>query len=252
MLIDYIYLLRKYKVSGRRKVKFKIWCDQHQFIKRDLSTADINTRTDIQHQRQTSVHRHFLYLASAFDVSPLLFCFFLWSGPPVEYLYFISSVVPFHFPVLSFLPSFLHSVFLVVCHTHLFFIPPHCFFCYPSTPPLLPPFILLFFFPSISCLLSLMVCHLLLQVGNEGLASEDDADTEEALKEFDFLVTAEDGEGAGEARSSGDGTEWGELLSSVENNSLRNGKNKSVSLRFIYLSQCLLTEELKIFHLLSN
>uniref|UniRef100_A0A7N8WZK0 Striatin-3 n=1 Tax=Mastacembelus armatus TaxID=205130 RepID=A0A7N8WZK0_9TELE len=40
--------------------------------------------------------------------------------------------------------------------------------------------------------------------------SKDDADTEEALKEFDFLVTAEDGEGAGEARSSGDGTEWGE------------------------------------------
>uniref|UniRef100_A0A8C3IQ52 Striatin 3 n=1 Tax=Chrysemys picta bellii TaxID=8478 RepID=A0A8C3IQ52_CHRPI len=36
----------------------------------------------------------------------------------------------------------------------------------------------------------------------------DDPDTEEALKEFDFLVTAEDGEGAGEARSSGDGTEW--------------------------------------------
>lgn len=52
---------------------------------------------------------------------------------------------------------------------------------------------------------------LLDQVGNEGLASEDDADTEEALKEFDFLVTAEDGEGAGEARSSGDGTEWGEM-----------------------------------------
>lgn len=50
------------------------------------------------------------------------------------------------------------------------------------------------------------------QVGNEGLASEeDDADTEEALKEFDFLATAEDGEGAGEARSSGDGTEWGEF-----------------------------------------
>ncbi|KAI5102194.1 striatin-3, partial [Silurus meridionalis] len=36
----------------------------------------------------------------------------------------------------------------------------------------------------------------------------EDADTEEALKEFDFLVNAEDGEGAGEARSSGDGTEW--------------------------------------------
>ncbi|XP_061898415.1 striatin-3-like [Entelurus aequoreus] len=49
-------------------------------------------------------------------------------------------------------------------------------------------------------------------VANEGLASEDDADTEEALKEFDFLVTAEDGEGAGEARSSGDGTEWAEPL----------------------------------------
>uniref|UniRef100_A0A3B3XQN8 Striatin-3 n=1 Tax=Poecilia mexicana TaxID=48701 RepID=A0A3B3XQN8_9TELE len=49
-------------------------------------------------------------------------------------------------------------------------------------------------------------------IGNEGLASEDDADTEEALKEFDFLVTAEDGEGAGEARSSGDGTEWAEPL----------------------------------------
>uniref|UniRef100_A0A8C5HT54 Striatin N-terminal domain-containing protein n=1 Tax=Gouania willdenowi TaxID=441366 RepID=A0A8C5HT54_GOUWI len=50
------------------------------------------------------------------------------------------------------------------------------------------------------------------KVGNEGLATEDDADTEEALKEFDFLVTAEDGEGAGEARSSGDGTEWAEPL----------------------------------------
>uniref|UniRef100_A0A3Q2QAB0 Striatin, calmodulin binding protein 3 n=1 Tax=Fundulus heteroclitus TaxID=8078 RepID=A0A3Q2QAB0_FUNHE len=50
------------------------------------------------------------------------------------------------------------------------------------------------------------------KIGNEGLASEDDADTEEALKEFDFLVTAEDGEGAGEARSSGDGTEWAEPL----------------------------------------
>lgn len=52
-------------------------------------------------------------------------------------------------------------------------------------------------------------------MGNEGLASEDDADTEEALKEFDFLVTAEDGEGAGEARSSGDGTEWGERPGAV-------------------------------------
>jgi striatin 1/3/4 len=52
------------------------------------------------------------------------------------------------------------------------------------------------------------------QVGNEGLASDlpDDPDTEEALKEFDFLVNAEDGEGAGEARSSGDGTEWGKRV----------------------------------------
>ncbi|KAM4625801.1 striatin-3 isoform 2-T2 [Polymixia lowei] len=52
------------------------------------------------------------------------------------------------------------------------------------------------------------------KVGNEGLASDlpEDADTEEALKEFDFLVTAEEGEGAGEARSSGDGTEWAEPL----------------------------------------
>ncbi|PIO15492.1 hypothetical protein AB205_0181990, partial [Aquarana catesbeiana] len=45
------------------------------------------------------------------------------------------------------------------------------------------------------------------KIGNEGLAAELAEDTEEALKEFDFLVTAEDGEGAGEARSSGDGTD---------------------------------------------
>ncbi|XP_008565376.1 PREDICTED: striatin-3 isoform X3 [Galeopterus variegatus] len=52
------------------------------------------------------------------------------------------------------------------------------------------------------------------KIGNEGLAADltDDPDTEEALKEFDFLVTAEDGEGAGEARSSGDGTEWAEPI----------------------------------------
>ncbi|XP_073433923.1 striatin-3 isoform X9 [Dendrobates tinctorius] len=50
------------------------------------------------------------------------------------------------------------------------------------------------------------------KIGNEGLAAELADDTEEALKEFDFLVTAEDGEGAGEARSSGDGTEWAEPL----------------------------------------
>lgn len=44
------------------------------------------------------------------------------------------------------------------------------------------------------------------------MATEDEAVTEEVMKEFDFLVTAEDGEGAGEARSSGDGTEWGESV----------------------------------------
>lgn len=59
-----------------------------------------------------------------------------------------------------------------------------------------------------------------LQIGNEGLAADltDDPDTEEALKEFDFLVTAEDGEGAGEARSSGDGTEWGKTLTKAFRN----------------------------------
>uniref|UniRef100_A0A673X4G0 Striatin-3 n=1 Tax=Salmo trutta TaxID=8032 RepID=A0A673X4G0_SALTR len=56
-----------------------------------------------------------------------------------------------------------------------------------------------------------------MKVGNEGLASDlpDDPDTEEALKEFDFLVNSEDGEGAGEARSSGDGTEWEEILTNT-------------------------------------
>uniref|UniRef100_A0A8C1FGF7 Striatin, calmodulin binding protein 3 n=1 Tax=Cyprinus carpio carpio TaxID=630221 RepID=A0A8C1FGF7_CYPCA len=51
-------------------------------------------------------------------------------------------------------------------------------------------------------------------VPDRSLASDlpDDPDTEEALKEFDFLVNAEDGEGAGEARSSGDGTEWGKIV----------------------------------------
>uniref|UniRef100_A0A8D0EWP3 Striatin n=2 Tax=Strigidae TaxID=30459 RepID=A0A8D0EWP3_STROC len=36
--------------------------------------------------------------------------------------------------------------------------------------------------------------------------SSEDRDTEEALKEFDFLVTSDEGDG--ESRSSGDGTEW--------------------------------------------
>ncbi|XP_014122117.1 striatin isoform X4 [Zonotrichia leucophrys gambelii] len=37
--------------------------------------------------------------------------------------------------------------------------------------------------------------------------SSEDRDTEEALKEFDFLVTSDDGDA--ESRSSGDGTDWG-------------------------------------------
>ncbi|XP_074436005.1 striatin isoform X4 [Larus michahellis] len=37
--------------------------------------------------------------------------------------------------------------------------------------------------------------------------SSEDRDTEEALKEFDFLVTSDEGDG--ESRSSGDGTDWG-------------------------------------------
>lgn len=37
--------------------------------------------------------------------------------------------------------------------------------------------------------------------------SSEDRDTKEALKEFDFLVTSEEGDN--ESRSAGDGTEWG-------------------------------------------
>ncbi len=36
-----------------------------------------------------------------------------------------------------------------------------------------------------------------------------DPETEEALAEFDFLVSDQ---GAGEARSQGDGTEWGKVI----------------------------------------
>ncbi|KAL5009242.1 hypothetical protein ScPMuIL_014823 [Solemya velum] len=50
-------------------------------------------------------------------------------------------------------------------------------------------------------------------VANEGMAGIDDVladpETQEALSEFDFLVS-ESGEGAGEARSHGDGPEWEE------------------------------------------
>ena len=49
-------------------------------------------------------------------------------------------------------------------------------------------------------------------IGNESMAGIEDVladpETEEALAEFDFLVS-ESGEGAGEARSQGDGTIWG-------------------------------------------
>ncbi|XP_033105020.1 striatin-3-like isoform X3 [Anneissia japonica] len=46
-------------------------------------------------------------------------------------------------------------------------------------------------------------------LGNESMVEDvvTDPDTEEALAEFDFLVS-EGGEGAGEARTSGDGTDW--------------------------------------------
>lgn len=48
-------------------------------------------------------------------------------------------------------------------------------------------------------------------IGNESMAGMEDVladpETEEVLAEFDFLVS-ESGEGAGEARSQGDGTEW--------------------------------------------
>lgn len=52
------------------------------------------------------------------------------------------------------------------------------------------------------------------KIGNEGLVVDliDDFDIEEVLKEFDFLVIVEDGEGVGEVWSLGDGIEWVELI----------------------------------------
>ncbi|XP_050806254.1 striatin isoform X3 [Gopherus flavomarginatus] len=44
--------------------------------------------------------------------------------------------------------------------------------------------------------------------------SSEDRDTEEALKEFDFLVGSDDGDG--ESRSSGDGTDWGPNRSKLQ------------------------------------
>ncbi|MBN3278080.1 STRN3 protein, partial [Polyodon spathula] len=62
----------------------------------------------------------------------------------------------------------------------------------------------------------------------------DDPDTEEALKEFDFLVTAEDGEGAGEARSSGDGTEW-DKRKQTELNKTVHGQTLTNTIKFYFL-----------------
>lgn len=57
------------------------------------------------------------------------------------------------------------------------------------------------------------------QMGSEPMTTdmdpedeEDEDDSEDALGEFDFLGSGEDGEGAGEARISGDGRELGTLL----------------------------------------
>ncbi|XP_053159189.1 striatin isoform X4 [Hemicordylus capensis] len=44
--------------------------------------------------------------------------------------------------------------------------------------------------------------------------SSEDRDTEEALKEFDFLATSDEGDG--ESRSSGDGTDWGPNRSKLQ------------------------------------
>lgn len=64
---------------------------------------------------------------------------------------------------------------------------------------------------------------LLQSVANEGMAGIDDVladpETQEALSEFDFLVS-ESGEGAGEARSHGDGPEWGNQKKSLIYNSV--------------------------------
>ncbi|XP_038656513.1 striatin isoform X2 [Scyliorhinus canicula] len=52
---------------------------------------------------------------------------------------------------------------------------------------------------------------------NKGVLSDptEDMDTEEALREFDFLGSSED-DGAGESRSAGDGTEWGPNRSKLQ------------------------------------
>ncbi|XP_065689725.1 striatin isoform X4 [Patagioenas fasciata] len=44
--------------------------------------------------------------------------------------------------------------------------------------------------------------------------SSEDRDTEEALKEFDFLITSDEGDG--DSRSSGDGTDWGPNRSKLQ------------------------------------
>lgn len=58
--------------------------------------------------------------------------------------------------------------------------------------------------------------------------SSEDRDTEEALKEFDFLVTSDEGDG--ESRSSGDGTDWGkEILTDCT------GKKRGLSIHITIL-----------------
>lgn len=47
------------------------------------------------------------------------------------------------------------------------------------------------------------------------MAGVDDAEAEEVLAEFDFLVSEQSGEGAGEAQSHGDGPEWGKYFLST-------------------------------------
>lgn len=44
--------------------------------------------------------------------------------------------------------------------------------------------------------------------------SSEDRDTKEALKEFDFLVTSEEGDS--DSRSAGDGTDWGKEESWIQ------------------------------------
>ena len=59
------------------------------------------------------------------------------------------------------------------------------------------------------CRILYMACVIVQTAGIESMAGVDDAEAEEVLAEFDFLVSEQSGEGAGEAQSHGDGPEWG-------------------------------------------